>query len=236
MCVIAVSLKGKKFSEDDLREMWNANPHGAGLAWIKGSEVYVVKGLMKFDDLLEVYENVPKGVMHALHFRLRSAGEILPQLTHPFRIDVIDTQQLKYKAKQVLFHNGTVSDWRSLYFAVLSSLRKKDKEKVLSVKSVSDTYVIALAVHKFGHQILKHLDIGGKWLIFGPEPVFYGSWDDDKRNGFKFSNLSWKLSYDFGLGRSSYGYKSYSTGWKGSSCDITCSWYQKDSDDKDDEI
>jgi len=235
MCVIAVSVKGKKFSKEDLKRMWNANPHGAGLAWIDGSQVNVIKGLMTFDCLLEAYENVPEGAIHALHFRLRSAGEILPQLTHPFRIDAIDKQELRYTARQVLFHNGTVSDWRSLYFAVLSLLRKRDREKVLSMESVSDTYVVALAVHKFGHQILKHLDIGGRWLIFGPEPVFYGSWDDDKRNGFKFSNLSWKWSYDFGLGRSSYSYKSYSTGWKGSSCDITCSWYQK-GNDKDDDI
>jgi len=235
MCVISVSIKGRKFSEEDLKKMWNANPHGAGLAWIDGSQVNVIKGLMTFDSLLEAYENVPEGAIHALHFRLRSAGEILPQLTHPFRIDAIDKQELRYTARQVLFHNGTVSDWRSLYFAVLSSLRKKDREKVLSMKSVSDTYVVALAVYKFGDKILKHLDIGGKWLIFGPEPIFYGSWDKDEKNGFRFSNLSWKWSYDFGLGRSSYSYKSYSTGWKGSSCDITCSWYQK-GNDKDDDI
>ncbi len=131
MCVIAVSLKGHKFSEKDLRKMWDSNPHGAGVAWIeKRGQVKVMKGLMTFDQLIEVYETVPEA-MHVLHFRLRSAGEILPQLTHPFRVDAVDTQKLRYTAKAVLFHNGTVSDWRTLYIAVLSSFTKKERDKIL---------------------------------------------------------------------------------------------------------
>jgi hypothetical protein len=173
---------------------------------------------------------MPNGSVHALHFRLRSAGDVSPQLTHPFRVDKIDTQQLKYSARAVLFHNGTVNDWRSIFLPVLSSFPKKSIDKILSLHSISDTYAVSLAVYKFGHKILKHLDIGGRWLIFKPEPVFYGLWDDDKRNGFKFSNMAWKYSYDLNV----WGYKSYSNGWKGSSCDVSLgSWRKKD--DKDDE-
>jgi len=210
MCVISVSIKGRKFSEEDLKKMWDANPHGAGFAWVSGSKVHVVKGLMKFEDLLELYERIPEGIMHAIHFRLKSAGEVLPGLTHPFRVDSIDTQELRYVASRVLFHNGTVSDWRSLYFAVLPSLRKKEREKVLSMESVSDTYVVSLAVYKFGHKILKHLDVSGRWLIFSPEPVFYGIWNEDKKRGFKFSNVSWRYE-----GTVYCGYRSYLNGWKG---------------------
>ena len=221
MCVIAVSLKGHKFSEKDLRKMWDSNSHGAGVAWIeKRGQVKVMKGLMSFDQFMEVYETVPE-TMHAVHFRLRSAGEILPQLTHPFRVDAVDGQKLTYTAKAVLFHNGTVSDWRSLYLAILSSFRKKEREKILSLQGVSDTYVMALMVYRYGHEILKHLDLGGKWLVFASQPVFYGFWDEDRKNGFKFSNLSWKYSLNDVRYRYSYG--SLSSGWKGS-------WYKGDDD------
>jgi hypothetical protein len=231
MCVIAVSLKGRKFSESDLRKMWNANPHGAGVAFVMDDRVRVIKGLMKFDDLLKVYESIPNNTVHAIHFRLRSAGDISPQLTHPFRVDGIDKQQLRYTAKEVLFHNGTVSDWRNLYLTVLHTFRKRDRDKILALPRVSDTYVVALIVYRYGHKILEHLDLHGKWLIFrAQDPVFYGFWDEDKENGFKFSNLSWKWSYDFGLGRSSY--RSYSAGWKGS-CDVSYNWYKKGNDNDD---
>ena len=230
MCVISVSLYGTKFSERDLKKMWESNPHGAGVAWIEKGRVKVVKGLMRFDDLMEVYESIPE-VMHAIHFRLRSAGEILPQLTHPFRVDIIDMQKLKYTAKAVLFHNGTVADWRSLFLSVLSSFRKKDREKILALDSVSDTYVISLLVNRFGYQIIKHLDVGGKWLIFKQEPIFYGFWEEDKKNGFVYSNMSWKYSVNV-----RYSYSLLSRGWRGDRCDVGCSgvgdWYKYDKDDE----
>ncbi len=226
MCVISVSLRGKKFSEADLRKMWDANPHGAGIAYLlDDGRVKVKKGFMTFSELVEFYEDkIDEGVVHAIHFRLRSAGDILPQLTHPFRVDSVDMQKLEYTARAVLFHNGTVSDWRSLYLAILSSFTKKERDKILSLHSVSDTYVASLMVCKFGHEILKHLDVGGKWLIFKLEPVFYGFWDEDKKNGFMFSNLSWK--YSLNNVRYSYNYGSLSSGWKG-----TYSLYKGEDDD-----
>ncbi len=232
MCVISVSLKGKKFSEADLKKMWDANPHGAGIAFIEEDQVKVIKGLMQFDDFMEAYEAIPTGKTHALHFRLRSAGEILPQLTHPFRVDTIDTQKLKYTAHAVLFHNGTVTDWRSLFLFVLSTFKKKEREKILGLESISDSYVISLLIYRFGDQIIKHLDLGGKWLIFKPEPVFFGLWDEDRKNGFKFSNLTWRYNLKY-----SYSYNSLSSGWKGHSCSCDSeylgqkSWYKDDKDD-----
>ena len=210
MCIISVSLEGRKFTEEDLKKMWDANPHGAGIAWLEGSKVRVRKGFMKFDKFIEFYQEKIPPVMHAVHFRLRSAGEVSPQLTHPFRIDTIDMHELEYIAKAVLFHNGTVSDWRSLFVSVLAAFSKKEREKILSLRSISDTYVVSLLVNRYGHKVLKHLDVGGRWLIFRPKPVFYGVWDEDKKRGFKFSNMSWRYDRTVWCG-----YRSYLNGWKG---------------------
>jgi len=210
MCVIAVSLRGVKFSAEDLKKMWDANSHGAGVAWLNGSKVKVRKGFMKFDKFIEFYEEeVPEGVMHAIHFRLRSAGEVVSQLTHPFRIDAIDRQELEYEANGVLFHNGTVADWRSLFVSVLGLLRKKDISKILSVEHLSDSYVMSLLVYRRGHQVLKFFADTSKWLVFQPEPVFYGRWERDDKKGFAFSNMSWKYVVNV------YGVR-YSDAWKGS--------------------
>jgi len=204
------SLKGAKFSEEDLRKMWDANPHGAGVAWLDGSKVRVRKGFMRFNELEEFYrEEVPKKVMHVIHFRLRSAGDVVPQLTHPFRVDAVDVQELEYVADKVLFHNGTVSEWHSMFWSVLSLLSEEDVKRVFSVERLSDTYVVSLWVYRYGHEVLKFCDDAGKWLVFGQEPIFYGRWEEDERRGFVFSNLSWRYS----LGGYGYGY--LRGGWRG---------------------
>jgi predicted glutamine amidotransferase len=210
MCVIAVSLKGVKFSVDDLKKMWDANSHGAGVAWCDGSRVKVRKGFMKFEEFIEFYEEgVPRGVMHAIHFRLRSAGEVVPELTHPFRVDVVDTQELEYVADRVLFHNGTVSDWRGIFWGVLSSFSEEDVKKVFSVKYLSDSYVVSLLVYRYGHEVLKFCDDTSKWLVFSSEPVFYGRWERDDKRGFVFSNLSWRYSLE------GFSYRNFWSGWRG---------------------
>jgi hypothetical protein len=211
MCVIAASLKGEKFEVEDLRKMWDANSHGAGVAWLDGGKVRVRKGFMRFNELVEFYEEeVPRGVVHVIHFRLRSVGEVVPQLTHPFRVDVIDTQELEYVADRVLFHNGTVGDWWGMFWGVLSSFSKKEVKKIFSVEYLSDTYVVSLLVYKYGHEVLKFCDDTSKWLVFGKEPVFYGRWERDDKSGFVFSNLSWRYS----LGDYGY-YRNLWSGWRG---------------------
>jgi hypothetical protein len=208
MCVIAASLKGAKFSVEDLKKMWDANPHGAGVAWLDGLKVKVRKGFIRFDELVEFYEEkLPAKVMHVIHFRLRSAGEVVPQLTHPFRVDVVDVQELEYEADKVLFHNGTVSDWLGMFWGVLGSFSEEDVKRVFSVEYLSDTYVVSLLVYKYGSEVLKFCDDTSKWLVFGSEPMFYGRWERDERRGFVFSNLSWRYSIE--------GYRNFLSAWRG---------------------
>ena len=208
MCVIAASLNGAKFSVEDLKKMWDANSHGAGVAWLEGSKVRVRKGFMRFDELVEFYEGgLPTGAIHVLHFRLRSAGEVVSQLTHPFRVDAVDVQELEYEADRVLFHNGTVSDWQGMFWGILGSFSKRDVKKILSVGHFSDSYVISLLVYKYGDEILKLFNGVNKWLVFGAEPVFYGRWEKDEKRGFVFSNLSWRYSLE--------GYRNFWSGWRG---------------------
>jgi hypothetical protein len=215
MCVIVVSEKGEKVSKKDFKEMWARNSNGFGVAWLEqDGMIKVKKGLMTLKDAEDYYyQEVPDGVSHILHFRLTSAGATIPELTHPFRIDLVDTQELEYKASAVLFHNGTVSGYKAFLPAILAKLEAPEIDKLLNVKDVSDTYLMSIMVRLFSHKILKFYT-SSKWAVFtiesgSPQIFFYG--DFQKYKEFYVSNMSWQAplyQYTTHLG---YGVSFYST-------------------------
>jgi hypothetical protein len=198
MCVIVVSEKGEKVSKKDFKEMWLKNSHGWGVAWIDPQDgmINVKKGIMTLKEAEEFYyERVPEGVSHIMHFRLTSAGTTIPELTHPFRVDLIDTQELEYKACAVLFHNGTVSGYKAFLPAILAKLEASELEKLLSVKDVSDTYLMSIMVRLFSHRILKFYT-SSRWAVFtiesgSPQIFLYGNFQKYKE--FYVSNMSWQI-------------------------------------------
>jgi hypothetical protein len=64
MCVICHKAKGAKMP--DIRtiiDMWDDNPHGAGIMWRSGSLVKYAKGFMKQDKFLKfIKKNEKKGL------------------------------------------------------------------------------------------------------------------------------------------------------------------------------
>jgi hypothetical protein len=213
MCVIVVSEKGEKVSRKDFKEMWARNSNGFGVAWLEqDGMIKVKKGIMNLQDAENFYyKEVPEGVSHIMHFRLTSAGATCPELTHPFRVDLIDTQELEYKACAVLFHNGTVSGYKAFLPAILAKLESTELEKFFNVKDVSDTYLMSIMVRLFSHKILKFYT-SSRWAVFtiesgSPQIFLYG--DFQKYKNFYVSNMSWQTpQYATPLG---YGVYSYST-------------------------
>jgi hypothetical protein len=223
MCVIVVSEKGEKVSKKDFKEMWLRNSNGWGIAYLDPQDgmIKVKKGIMNLKDAENYYyEEVPEGVSHVMHFRLTSAGTTCPELTHPFRVDLVDTQELEYKATAVLFHNGTVSGYKSFLPAILTKLEAPEIEKLFSVKDASDTYLMSIMVRLFSHRILKFYS-SSRWAVFtiesgSPQILLYG--DFQKYKEFYVSNMSWRTpqyqyTYTTSLGYevSSYPTYSYST-------------------------
>jgi hypothetical protein len=224
MCVIVVSEKGEKVSKKDFKEMWLRNSHGWGVAYLNPTDgmIKVKKGIMSLKEAEDYYyQEVPEGVSHIMHFRLTSAGTTCPELTHPFRIDLVDTQELEYKATAVLFHNGTVSGYKSFLPAILTKLEAPEIEKLFNVKDVSDTYLMSIMVRLFSHRILKFYT-SSRWAVFtiemgSPQILLYG--DFQKYKEFYVSNMSWRTpqyqyTYTTSLGYEVYSYPttySYST-------------------------
>jgi hypothetical protein len=213
MCVIVVSEKGNKIAKKDFKEMWARNSHGFGVAWLDSQDgmINVKKGIMTLKEAEDFYyERVPEGVSHIIHFRLTSAGTTCPELTHPFRVDLVDTQELEYKACAVLFHNGTVSGYKNFLPAIFAKLEPTELEKLFNVKDISDTYLMSIMVRLFSHRILKFYT-SSRWAVFtiesgSPQIFLYG--DFQKYKEFYVSNMSWQIpqytyTYTTSLGYSS---------------------------------
>lgn len=187
MCIIAICQK-RKLTDDEIKNCFERNPHGAGLAYYDNETVYYKKGLMSKYDLIKEYEKIDI-FPHVVHFRIGTSGANSPDLTHPFIVSEKSPLQLNYEGPEsVLFHNGIYSEWQSLE-TVLSSAGitlKGDR---------NDTRIIAAWISRFGPKIIKN--IMGKYVIVkNNEIVYYGKMDDV--DGILFSNDGYKPLYGYG--------------------------------------
>lgn len=109
MCVIVIKPSDVQISQQTIRNCWTANPHGAGLSYVKNKTVVIEKGFMKVEDLIERVRFLQKMEL-IIHFRyathgLRDAGNC-----HPFPISTenADLRATKLKTPIALHHNGVI--------------------------------------------------------------------------------------------------------------------------------
>lgn len=208
MCVIAYSPKHKDIPTDEqLTTMWEANPNGAGYAYISKGKVHYSKGFMKLDDLLEDLATQREAMKHrefAIHFRITTAGSTDAPTTHPFPIttEFHELRTLKGTADAVLFHNGVLDD------GGISDPRASDTQD----------FVIAIAPllarpikSKTRRHFIEEWTKGNRLLVFYGTGVvqMYGDW---KKDGDLFvSNTYYKPTTSAWEGYYSDYYKYYST-------------------------
>lgn len=124
MCLIAIAPKGtdktSEFFFNGVRSSAKTNRDGFGFAFKKADT-----GLVKFAKGFDNIEVMIKIILDlklkmddelVIHLRMRSAGEVCPENTHPF--EIIYTSQprsnnfnLKATPHPVLFHNGTFANF-----------------------------------------------------------------------------------------------------------------------------
>lgn len=189
MCVaVTLSKNGKVPTEAQIELMFEANPDGAGLAWIAKGSVVWTKGLQSTAKIAQLVRDIPKPAL--LHFRLTSAGGTHPSLTHPFPIEARPRLALSDSARSVLIHNG---HWGA-YLDVLAALKVVGEKKVMKGR-VSDTRLMAhLAATSTGPTILRHLAAKGQKIATLDRHGFvtrYGKWTEV--DGFFVSNQFWQV-------------------------------------------
>lgn len=87
MCVICASRSGvRQPSEDQLRAMFQANPHGAGYMTARDGKVEIKKGFMTWaafaDAINAEHFRATNPVVY--HFRISTQAGTGPEMTHPF--------------------------------------------------------------------------------------------------------------------------------------------------------
>lgn len=185
MCLIAVCEK-RNLSEEEFFNAWFLNSDGMGMAWPAGGSVFMRKGFMDRDNAYTAYLRGPvyRIFPHILHFRARTVGEAVPELTHPFLCVKGSPPVLEYKGPgPLLFHNGTALDWREGLSDIL------DIEEVKVEGPVNDSRLAAMWVARAGAGFLENLD--GRFALLSPDGyTLFGGFRQD--NGILFSNSGYK--------------------------------------------
>jgi hypothetical protein len=195
MCVIMASVQGAKINEDWLKAGWDANDHGAGIAWREGqgkkAGVRFIKGLMTIEETIEAYSKVPENVPHVVHFRIASVGGKLPELTHPFLINEDSTLNMEGLTKQpLLFHNGHLNSWKA--WLTETAQRSGGTIKVPD-GPWSDSRAMAFLTHHLGKGMMNFFDEKLVYLspdrfdIYGPSQY---AWT--LREKIHLSNTGWE--------------------------------------------
>ncbi len=104
MCVIASIPAGSTIDEKTLRDMWDTNSDGGGIAYIEDEKVVVYK-TMKLKSFLKKFKSVVKshgGNDILMHMRIKTHGDVCIENNHPFSIK----QDNRVCDDMVFAHNG----------------------------------------------------------------------------------------------------------------------------------
>ena len=113
MCIICVSPKGvPQPSTYAIRTMFKNNPHGAGYMVARNGKVFIHKGFMTIDDLLDqlAYERFTADDAVVYHFRISTQAGVNPQMTHPFPLSsrLENMTALDLSCSVGITHNGVI--------------------------------------------------------------------------------------------------------------------------------
>lgn len=91
MCIAIVKRIGGVITDEALKNSEDANPHGAGYAFVKDGHVVVKKGFFKIDEFIKAYREDEKmfgeDSPFMLHFRWATCGVRDHTNCHPFNFD-----------------------------------------------------------------------------------------------------------------------------------------------------
>lgn len=151
MCIIALKPEKVLLSKSQMQIMWDNNPHGAGFMYAENGEVKVVKGLETLDALWDAVQEVGPLRKMVLHFRIRTHGGIIPELTHPFWVR---------EKRLAMVHNGVVR-------ALTSMTNEKQSDTAIFAKSLSKNYSDpVVALKSWFHREMMEAYIGHSKMVF----------------------------------------------------------------------
>ena len=195
MCIIAVKrAESAPPNETILREMFNRNADGAGIAYAKDGVLHIIKGLMQADEFIKAAQKIPQDAAAIYHCRIQTSGGVVKELTHPFLIDKDIKQQRQTRVTTnkgaALAHNGIFTQYHAKELnndttqfitnniAPLAALKEQTGGSILD---------------KDIHNIIEELTGNNKIAILtadGNIETFGSFWIED--GGIKYSNSTYK--------------------------------------------
>lgn len=210
MCVIAFSPKGTDIpSVQQIKQMWQHNPDGAGYAYVdKKGKVVFKKGFMTLPELLAEFE-VPerfKNTNFAIHFRIGTSGKNDEATCHPFPVSNNFGELRKTEGREdaVLFHNGILSKG-----GIANPLASDTQDFVIAMCPLFEKFNRSKTRDFFIEELIE----GSRLLVLYKNNAFkmFGEWEKD--GDIWVSNLSYKYSYSWHgsgyYGWTEYGYDQY---------------------------
>lgn len=149
MCVIDLIPEGRYPSLKTLKAQEKENPHGGGIAWLEGDKVHFKKNI-KAEEIHQILMQKRPRVC-VIHFRIKSIGETIPELTHPFIVSHDSPIEFEGVTDRVLFHNGTWSDYDDVSARAFFS----GKLEKIPDGPISDSRMMAVLVSYYGESFLK---------------------------------------------------------------------------------
>lgn len=179
MCVIVTTPDAAhRPTFTQLAQCERTNPHGSGLAWLRGRTVEYVKGLTAAEIHARLADIAGPAIVH---FRIASVGGVRADLCHPFPITHRAELRRHGRARAVLFHNGTWSEHRRA--AEHFEIRFPKRE------GVSDTRIAAVVAARLGSTWLQRFNYC-RWAILDRDGIRrIGNWS--RIDGCHYSNTLW---------------------------------------------
>ena len=198
MCIICVKNKGINApTTETIRNMFDANPNGAGFAYVRNNRVIIHKGLMTFEAFNEALNKVYKVLGNQVrntafiyHFRITTSGGTKPQLTHPFPLSNKKSKLLKLQQSCdiAVAHNGIIDINIEKGLSDTATFIKNELSAYKTIKS--DFYKSEVVQDAIYHRIDSKLAI----LSSDGSIVTIGNFEEDE-NGLLFSNDSYRVSW-----------------------------------------
>ena len=196
MCIAIVKTKDGNITDRQLRNCFDSNPDGAGIAYSSNGVLWIVKGIFTADELVEQYhkaEELADGAM-LVHCRISTSGKVDRTNCHPHVVH----------SNCVMIHNGVLK--------IDVPKDSKVSDTVLFVEQLLKPLPPNFMLDDGIMNMITHIIGAGNKFCFLNEKGEYaianetaGHWKD----GVWFSNYSyadWGYSYGKNWKKTKYGY------------------------------
>lgn len=200
MCIAILKTKDGNITDEQLKNCFDSNPDGAGIAYSKNGKLYMIKGIFKSDEFINAYHNAVNEADGAMliHCRISTSGNVDKLNCHPHVVN----------DECVMIHNGILSIDVPKDSKVSDTVLYVEKFlKPLHKDFMKDEGIINLITHDIGAgNKFVFLNNMGEYAIANEKA---GHW----KNGVWFSNYSYQ-SYTWGRSKNyCYGTYGYGYGW-----------------------